>query len=236
MARRILAALALMLSVAGCIDRARVNDSCTWSDRVAGPLDLATGAGREHLRADAEIANELMVRYGDAHVRHRPDLQRPYREQCMRDMIDSIIARHGVTRAEFVAAERDRVWWADLLVVFLPMAVLAAIATAFITRRICRSFDPEDRVVAAVTAAMLALLATGLTLAVTNVWAFSVEGWRLNDGHLSNRAFLIPIVTHPWICTAGAALICLSTAAVTFRRTPVSASRRFTYGRRSALT
>ena len=65
----------------------------------------------------------------------------------MRDMIDSTIARHGVTRAQFAPAERDRVWW---------------------------SFDR--------------------------------------------------------------ALICLSTAAFTFRRTPLSASRRFAYGRRSALT
>lgn len=240
MTTRLVAALALTVSLTvsltGCIDRTRVNDSCRWSDRVSGPLDLSTQQGREHLRVDAEIANELMVRYGDAHVRHRPDLQRPYREQCRRDLIDSIIARHDVTRAQFTAAERDRVWWADLLLVFLPMAVLAAIATAFITRRICRSFDPEDRVVAGATAALLAVLATGLALAVTNVWAFSVEGWRLNDGHVSNRAFLIPIVTHPWLCTAGAALICLSTAAVTFRRTPLSANRRFVYGRRSALT
>lgn len=44
---------------------------------------------------------------------------------------------------------------------------------------------------------VLALLVTGLSLGVANFWSFAVEGWRLNNGHVSNRAFLIPIVTHP---------------------------------------
>ena len=224
-------AIAGLLLLAGCIDRTRVNDSCTWSDPVSGALDLGTRAGREHLRADAEIANDLMVRFGDAHVHHRPDLQRPFRDQCIRAMTDSVVARHGITRAQFVAAERDRVWWADILFVLLPMAALAATGTAFITRRVCRSFDPEDRVVAGAAVGVLALLVTGLALGVANFWSFAVEGWRLNNGHVSNRAFLIPIVTHPWVCTAIAAAVCISTAVVTLRRTPLSAtSQAVRYG------
>jgi hypothetical protein len=204
---------------------------------VSGPLDLTRRADREHLRADAEIANELMVRYGDVHGPHRPDLERPYREQCMRAMIDSITARHAVTRAQFGIAERDRIWWADVLLVFLPMALVGAASADYVTRRICRGFDPEDRVVAAVAVVILTLLVAGLMLGITNFWAFSVEGWRLRNGHVSNRAFLIPIVTHAWACVIAAAALCLSVGALRFARTPLSASDGRPYERlRSSST
>ena len=223
----LVSAIALLLS--GCIDQSRVNDTCTWSDNLSGPLDLTTAAGRRHLRTDAEIANELMVRYGDAHGLHRPDLQRPYRDRCTRALTDTLIARHGVTRAQIVAAERDRVWWADMLFVFLPMALLAVAATDYATRRICRTFDPDDRLIAGILVGVVALAIAGLALGATNFWAFNVESWRLHNGHLSNRAFLIPIVTHAWACASVALLLCVSSAVLRFRRASLGGSSRPSY-------
>jgi hypothetical protein len=224
---RFAAVFAIPLVLSGCIDSSRVNNTCAWSDAVSGPLDLTRQRDREHLRGDAEIANELMVRYGDVHGPHRPDLERPYREQCMSAMIDSITARHSVTRAQLAVAERDRIWWADVLLVFLPMALVGAAGADYVAKRICRSFDPEDRVVAATGLIVLTLLVAGVTLGITNFWAFSVEGWRLRNGHVSNRAFLIPIVTHAWACVIAAVALCLTVGALRFVRTPLSANDRF---------
>lgn len=218
MALRVAAALIAVLLLSGCIDESRVNSECRWTDSVSGPVDLTTRAGREHLRVDVEIANELMVRYGDVYGRNRPDLQRPHRAQCERDLTDTIMARHAVTRGQIKAAERDRVWWVDILAVFLPMSVLAVAATDYTTRRVIRSFDPEDRLIAGCVSGVLALLGAGLTLAVTNFWAFNVEGWRLRNEHVSHRAFLVPLVTHPYVCAAVAIVLCVATAIVRFRR------------------
>lgn len=229
MTSRYAALFAIPIVLAGCIDSTRVNDTCTWSDAISSRLDLTRRGDREHLRADAEIANELMVRYGDVHGPHRPDLERPYREQCMTAMIDSITVRHGITRAQFAIAERDRIWWADVLLVFLPMVLFGAAGADYVTRRICRSFDPEDRAVAAIAVIVLMLLVAALTLGVTNFWSFSVEGWRLRNGHVSNRAFLIPIVTHAWACVIAAVVLSLTVGLLRFVRTPLSATDRPSY-------
>lgn len=228
---RFTAVFALLLVLGGCIDSTRVNDTCTWSDPISRRLDLTRQPDREHLRADAEIANELMVRYGDAHGPHRPDLQRPYRERCMSATMDNITARHGVTRAQFAVAERARIWWADLLLVFLPMAVLGGAAADYVARRVCLSFDPEDRAIATISVIVLSLMVAGVTLGVTNFWAFSVEAWRLRNGHVSNRAFLIPIVTHAWACVIAAVALCLTAGLLRFVRTPLSGADRRSYER-----
>jgi hypothetical protein len=115
-------------------------------------LDLNTRAGREHLRIDVEVANELMVRYGDAHAAHRPALQRPYRQHCITALSATISAQHRVTALQIRAAEQDRNWWADAFLVLLPMALLALFVTSHVTRRIRQSFDNEDRAIAAVSA------------------------------------------------------------------------------------
>lgn len=215
-------AIALSVLICGCIDSSRVNSTCTWSDSLNRRLDLTQRADREHLRQDAEVANELMVRVGDAHSRHRPDIERPYRDACMTALVDTIIARHGVTRAQIRAAERDRIWWADVLAVFLPIGLLGALATDSITRRVCRSFESDDRVIATVSVAMLVPVVALLTLGVANFWEFAVEGWRLRDGHVSNRAFFIPIVVHGWIAYFVSLTVCASVAAARFTRTPLS--------------
>jgi hypothetical protein len=141
------------VGIAGCMDSTRVNVMCQWSDSLDRPLDLTQRFDREHLRIDAEIANELMVRFGDVRYRNRPDLARPLRDQCMTAMVDTIVARHHVTRAQITKAEFKRVWWADILAVFLPFAIVGALVTDAVTKRVCAHFDSSDRVMAIVSAA-----------------------------------------------------------------------------------
>ena len=221
MAKRLAVVVAALL-LTGCIDQSRVNDVCAWSDSVNRPLDLGRAEDREHLRADAEIANELMVRIGDAHGRHRPDLQRPYREPCMRALRDTITIRHSVTPAQLDAAERARIWWADILLVFLPIGVLAAVAMDRVVRRVCRAFEPEDRAIARASAVALTPVIALVALGVGNVWSFWVEGWRLHNGHVSNRAFFLPIVQHGWIACGVTLAICGAVAIHRWLRTPLA--------------
>jgi len=228
---RIAASIAAAVLLVGCIDSSRVNDTCTWTDTAARRLDLGRGSDREHLRQDAEVANELMVRFGDAHIRHNPQIQRPFRDQCIGATLDSIVARHGVTRADFHAAERARIWWADFLIVFLPMGILAIVVMDFITRRVCRSFEPDDRTIALVSLVVLTPVVALLLLGVANFWSFAAEGYRLRDGHVSNRAFLIPVVTHGWIAYGTVLALCAAAAATRFRRTPLSGGRRPMFSR-----
>lgn len=228
---RIVASIVAVVLLAGCIDSSRVNDSCTWTDTVARRLDLGRRSDREHLRQDAEIANELMVRFGDAHIRHNPQIQRPFRDRCIAATVDSIVARHGVTPADFHAAERARIWWADFLVVFLPMGILAVAVMDFATRRVCRNFEPEDRAIALVSIVVLTPVVALLALGVANFWSFAVEGYRLRNGHVSNRAFLIPVVTHGWIAYAVVLVLCAGAAATRFRRTPLTGGRRPMFAR-----
>jgi hypothetical protein len=116
------------------------------------------------------------------------------------------------------------VWWADLLFVYLPMALLAVAATDYATRRICRSFDADGSMIAGILVGVVALAVTGLTLGTTSFWAAVVEGWRLHDGHVSNRGSFLPIVTHAWTCANVALALCVSAAVLRFRRTPLSGS------------
>jgi hypothetical protein len=73
-----------------------------------------------------------------------------------------------------------------------------------------------------------------VTLGVANFWAFAVEGWRLRNGHVSNRAFLIPIVPHGWIAYLVSLVICASVAGVRFTHTPRTGGARRSFVPRRA--
>jgi hypothetical protein len=52
----------------GCVDRHRGNRSCEWTGDTAFRIDLGNPAHREHLVVDAQLAEELAIRY--AHTEH----------------------------------------------------------------------------------------------------------------------------------------------------------------------
>jgi hypothetical protein len=178
---------------------------------------------------DAQVANELMVRIGDAHAPRQPVLQRPYRDGCMTSLRATIMAVHGVTRSEFHAAERARIWWADILFVFAPVGILAAFAMDRITRRVRRSFEAEDRAIAVASIVLLAPVVAAVSLGVANFWSVGVEEWRLRSSHVSHRAFLIPVITHAWTAFAIALAVCFAVAAWRFIRTPSGVARASQY-------
>jgi hypothetical protein len=198
-----------------------VNATCSWVDPSTAPLDIRRAADREHLRVDAQLAGEIGQRFADVRYRNRPDLGDPIQERCTAALQDSIARRHGVTRATVEAARLYRVWWVDLLAVYLPLALVTGFAMDRITRRVCRAFDPEDRTVAIASVTALVPVTALVGLGVGHFWAFGVEGWLLRNEHVAFRAFLVPIIRHSWIGLFALLAWCALVAAVRFRRTPL---------------
>jgi hypothetical protein len=215
----------LLLGVVGltaCIDQTRVNSDCRWSDTEARKLDLTLPADREHLRVDAKIGGELAVRFGDAHYRNSAVMWRPYFEQCNRAMVDSITVRHGVTQADIEVAEHARVWWVDIVLVFVPMALLIAFAVDRVVLRVYRSFEPDDRTAAISSVALLVPVVALVGLGIAQFWAFMIEGVLLRNGHISVRVAQIPVMVHGWIAFFVALVICTVVAWVRSRVTPLT--------------
>src|SRR5258706_9480862 len=56
----------LLVAVPGGIDRSRVNANCEWTGDSSFPIDQQNTAHQQHLVADAQLAEELAIRYADA--------------------------------------------------------------------------------------------------------------------------------------------------------------------------
>lgn len=194
---------ALLLSVGACIDASRVNASCAWSDAVSRPLDLTTSNDREHLRQDAQIAWELGVRYGDSIVGVASLQSSPLRRACRETLRDSIVARHGVTKAQVREALLRRVLWVDVLAVFLPMVLLTFFVTQFAAQFVRGVHGNFAR--ALLFSAPAALIMAGLT----QYWAMAIETLRLRNYHLSDRVLTLPNNNHQVLIVGVLYLICL---------------------------
>jgi len=217
----------IALTMSACIDATRVNTQCRWADTVNRPLDLGVGADRDHLRMDAKLAGELGLRLADLRYRNVPRLAGPIRHACTDALYDSIMSRHAVTRAQIDAATRARVWWADILVVLLPAALLITAAMDVVTRRVCRSFEEEDRTMATVSIVALIPIVALLGLGVVQFWSMAIEAWFLRNGHVSFRVSEIPAIAHGWVTYAGCLTICAVVASRRFSTTSLTASRSY---------
>ena len=209
----------LSIIATGCIDASRVNSTCRWSDTPLRTLDLRRASDREHLRADVQLAWELGVRFGDVRFRTVAAKEQPLMEQCRGALYDSIMARHGVTRADIARASTARLWWVDIVLVFLPMIALTLLVMDQITRRVRHAFG-NDRRMATIAAAFFVAIVALVAAGVTQCWAISLESFRLRNEHVSGRAFVLPSVTHRWMTLAVAFALCLMVALWRFRRAP----------------
>jgi hypothetical protein len=207
------AALCVTASLSiGCIDAGRVNRECHWTDTSSGPLNLDRAADREHLRQDAQVAWEVGQRYADVRYRTRPQSARPLLDACRSAMVDSIVARHAVTPADVERATHARRWPVDIITVFLPMLVVAILVALFATREVERltRHDSASAIAQVVLIAVVALITTGLM----QIWAMSVETWRLRNEHLAGRFLVIPSVAHPAIAVTAMIVVVAATLAI----------------------
>jgi hypothetical protein len=203
-------AVGVVLVASACVDASRVNAVCAWSDSVASPLDLGRRADREHLRQDAQVAWELAVRYGDATNRHPAESGYPLRRACRSALDDSIATRHHVPAATAREAALWRLWWADVVTVFLPMLMVVAV----FTNRAVWFLRGTPPLVRRALPVIVALLLTGLT----NYWAMTVETLRLRNEHLADRVTALPTASHAFLTFTGLFVVCLIVARTTVRR------------------
>jgi hypothetical protein len=177
----------------GCIPRDRVNSTCEWTGDAAFAFEPENAVHRTHLIEDAQLAEELGIRYADAENGRRTGVEghgglreggRVTRE-CLTRMFHAIETTHGATPGQIVLARRQRLPTFDIIVglLFVPFyAFGVTVACRWIRRRLGRN-DSHVR-----------WIATGLAsvaVAVLGAQAFRFWGavWemiRVGNGHLSS--------------------------------------------------
>jgi hypothetical protein len=176
----------------GCIERSRVNKACEWTGDVAFPIDWNNSAHRQHLVADAQLAEDLAIRHADAEFNRLYgyeahggliDSGRVVRE-CMAQLVGAIEANHAVTLERIAVArgERSRLFDTAAAVSFLPLFALAAIATG---SRLSRRFSAEKRSVRLVAITLASAIAGFLGLQAGQLWGAVWEAVRVRNGHMS---------------------------------------------------
>jgi hypothetical protein len=212
----------------GCVDAARVNPDCGWTEPGAVALDLSRRADRNHLREDARLVGEVEVRFADAR-RKTPAEMEPLVGECRAKLVPTVTALHHVSAADLEAARRARNWPVDTALVFLPMSLLAVAGVMMAVRRVCGMFDGDAVKVAAVFTVLLVPAMAALVVGITQAWAFGVDGMLLRNGHLSFRAFYNPATVHGWIAFFSALVLCSAAALWQFRRSPMKSVNASAY-------
>ena len=192
--RPISALLVVLLTVPGCIDRARVNARCEWNPEAADALALSDPQMEEHLDRDVELATELAVRYADAVHKQRVGYEGhgglieggDLRNRCMAMLLSAIAMTHDVSLGHVVAvrtrSRRPIAWDATVIVLF---ALVYICISWVIARLISRRFSADERwpALAALVIASLCISAGGLLL--FDLWAVALEMVRVGNDHLS---------------------------------------------------
>lgn len=177
----------------GCIPRDRVNDRCEWTDDVTSSLDPRTPAHRAHLVEDAQLAEELAIRYADAEhgrrfgIAHHGGLMEGgrVRHDCLSELFQAIERGHDVTSEQVHAARGERNGAFDLAVVllFLPLYSLGATLAC---RRLRDRFAPNERIARLIATGLVSIAAAFLGLQGLRLWGALWEAVRVGNGHMTS--------------------------------------------------
>jgi len=176
----------------GCIDRSRVNSSCEWTGDTAFPIDAGNPAHRQHLVADAQLAEDLAIRHGDAEFKRLYgyeahggliDQGRVVRD-CMARLVAAIGDEHAVTREQVARArgQRNSIFDSAAALSFVPVFLFGA---GVASRRLRRRFSAERRAVRVVAIGLASGVVTLLGLQVGQLWLGVWESVRVRNGHMS---------------------------------------------------
>ncbi len=177
----------------GCIDRGRVNTACAWTGDTAFVIDPANVAQREHLVADAQLAEELAIRHADAEVGMRFGVAHhggllehgSFREACLARMFQEIERHHQVSAGQILVArgQRDRVFDLAVVVLFLPLYAFATLAASL---WLARRFSADGRLALFVATAVASVMAAVLGLQSLQLWGAVWEVIRVGNGHMTS--------------------------------------------------
>jgi hypothetical protein len=192
----------LLLVLVGCLPRDRLNSACEFRE-APRPLDVSVSADLRHLREDAQVAQELGIRQGDA-MRGRESIpERTTRaEGCTAAVFDQITRIHGVSKSSVEAAALHRSLWLDIALVFLPAALVALVICMAIADRVNGRFAAEEPAIWLVMAVLAGVVVSFVIMFVGEMWSWLVEMVRNDDLHISYRAFRLPWSRHRWLIYA----------------------------------
>ena len=219
----------LIVMLPGCIDRHRVNQDCDWTGDIAFPIDSHNTGHQQHLVADAQLAEELAIRYADAEHGRRFGYSGHgglieggrVRTDCMARLVSAIQINHGVTPEQVHASRAQRDWRFDLAVaaLFFP---LYWYGSTVVSRVLARRFSSDRPAVRATATGFTSLIVSFLGLQVGQLWSGVWETIRVGNGHISG--FRMASLEHPRgdhlvLLFLGAALL-FCAIAWSLRRTP----------------
>jgi hypothetical protein len=175
-----------------CIPHDRINDTCEWTETARYPMDPQNPAHRQHLVEDAQLAEELGIRYADAEhgrrfgVAHHGGLidNGRVRADCLTEMFDAVETTHDVTPAQVHLARGVRNGTYDLAValLFLPLYLLGAtLACRWLSRR----FASDERVAGLVATSLVSVAAALAGQQVFRLWGGLWEVVRVGNGHMT---------------------------------------------------
>ncbi|MGD1211534.1 MAG: hypothetical protein ABR973_09285 [Candidatus Acidiferrales bacterium] len=194
--------LLLLVSLSGCARPDRYNSNCEWPGETSVSLDMSNPAQQRHLSEDAQLAEDLAIRYADSHkgihsghFEGEAEYART-REQCMTALFDTIGNTYGVTEGQVRDSLTHRRVDLDLLVI-LSFAVFYCLAASNIARRVWQRFPPEEGWIAGTVATFITSgVVSAVGVGLGEVWSGIVETIRVGNGHLSYRADRIPWTHH----------------------------------------
>lgn len=177
----------------GCIPRDRVNDNCEWTENARFPLDLQNTAHQDHLVEDAQLAEELGIRYADAEhgrrfgVAHHGGLldNGRVRRDCLSQVFQAIQDAHDVTSDQVALARGVRNPTFDLAVVvlFLPLYALGATLAC---RWLGRRFSSNERYAGLIATGLASIAAALIGLQAFRLWGALWEVVRVGNGHMTS--------------------------------------------------
>lgn len=157
--------LAGVLVLAGCLRRDGRNSDCTWPVESGGET-----ASAAHLAEDVELAEELAIRYMEAHAGPRnQETAGVVKNRCFGALPGEIGKQHGMSAAAVFPYFGQRNLVADFAM-YLPFVLLYGFASDRMVRVLRGRYPPED-----------GRMAAGMLVLRTSV-AFGAAGLVLGEG------------------------------------------------------
>ena len=214
---RICIILAILLVTGACVRRDGRNADCRWP-----PESPLAAASAWHLASDAELAEDLAIRYADKHLGYAAAYV-PERDRCLGALFDAAARAHGIPAervARALGANRPGIDAA----VNLPFLLISGVVAWLAARWVWRRYPPREGWMAGVVMTLfLALSFAFAGVMLGEMWSWLVEGWRLDNAHMSYRAIRLPWSRYRAELWGGMLLLFMAASVLAARRRPAGA-------------
>jgi hypothetical protein len=188
---RHLSIAATLAAAVACGGRERVNAQCEWNGDDVFALDLNQRGHRTHLRHDADLLEDLAIRYADADAGRvaRPEWAQS-RDRCMARLLPIIAGYHDVSESNIKQWIGRRNALFDGAV-FLSFVVWCSVVSRMLTRRIFNAWTFRGTA-AIVAGSVVTLVMSAICGAAGAFWSGFWEVVRIGNEHMSHRAWRTP--------------------------------------------